>query len=535
VISHTGRGHDARITFDLDDPMSKSSCVSCGECAISCPTGALSFRGTVYQDRDAWRDHQPKPHTVKADELHKLPLFASIPFAFLKWNEGAVGRLKLEPGHLLCERGDFGATAFLLEEGELDIDRGGGLPTISATSPGMLIGEMGCMNNGPRNATVRARSRGAVLVIRRNMLHMLRRNKTARDMLDHAYSTRALENWMHGGTLFDGFTPELSRKQLEILRTIPAEVRFVRVDPRETFIEQGERADCIYVLLSGRVEISEATSSGVAQVRAHLSPGQCFGEIGVISTISRRVAAAVPESARGKRIATCRSLDHVELIRISDQAIFTLIERDEQLLPELEERCLAMIARNRADSNLVKGDLRNEFSRQGLYQGQNLLLIDLEKCTRCLECVKACSDTHQGHSRLMFDGERFDKYLVPQACRSCHDPECLNGCPVDAIHRRPPAQSRSGHPTLAVFIEDHCIGCGLCAQNCPFHSIQMHDLPHARGAASRPIGAATRVARNCDLCESLDGVPRCVYSCPHGAADRPARDHITDRLLLNIL
>ncbi len=512
VISHTGRGHDARITFDLDDPMSQSSCVSCGECAISCPTGALSFRGTVYQDRDPWRGQKPKPQTVKAEELHKLPLFASIPFAFLKWNEGAVGRLKLEPGHVLCERGDFGATAFLLEEGELDIDRGGGLPTITATNPGILIGEMGCMNNGPRNATVRARHRGAVLVIRRNMLHMLRRNKTARDMLDRAYSTRALENWMHGGTLFDGFTPEQAHKHLEILRTMPTEVRFVRVDPKETFIQQGERADCVYVLLSGRVEISDATSSDDAQVRADLGPGECFGEIGVIATISRRVAAALPESARGKRDATCRSLDHVELIRVSKEAILTLIERDEHLLPLLEERCLAMIARNRADSNLIKGHLRNEFSRQGLYEGQNLLLIDLEKCTRCLECVKACSDTHQGHSRLTFDGERFDKYLVPEACRSCHDPECLNGCPVDAIHRRPPAQSRSGHPTLAVFIEDHCIGCGLCATIARFIASRCTTcrtpatLPRDRSVlrrASREIATCARAWTACPDASTL--------------------------------
>jgi formate dehydrogenase major subunit len=42
VIGRMGKGESARIAFDLDQPMGQSSCVSCGECAASCPTGALT-------------------------------------------------------------------------------------------------------------------------------------------------------------------------------------------------------------------------------------------------------------------------------------------------------------------------------------------------------------------------------------------------------------------------------------------------------------------------------------------------------------
>ena len=41
VIGMSGRGHDARITFDMSDPMGASTCVACGECVQACPTGAL--------------------------------------------------------------------------------------------------------------------------------------------------------------------------------------------------------------------------------------------------------------------------------------------------------------------------------------------------------------------------------------------------------------------------------------------------------------------------------------------------------------
>ena len=41
VIGLAFRGDQAKIVFDLDDPMGASTCVACGECVQACPTGAL--------------------------------------------------------------------------------------------------------------------------------------------------------------------------------------------------------------------------------------------------------------------------------------------------------------------------------------------------------------------------------------------------------------------------------------------------------------------------------------------------------------
>ncbi|MEM7467580.1 MAG: formate dehydrogenase subunit alpha [Pseudomonadota bacterium] len=54
VIGFAYRGAHSAIVFDLDDPMGVSSCVSCGECAQACPTGALmpaADAGNVVADR----------------------------------------------------------------------------------------------------------------------------------------------------------------------------------------------------------------------------------------------------------------------------------------------------------------------------------------------------------------------------------------------------------------------------------------------------------------------------------------------------
>ncbi|SES69363.1 formate dehydrogenase subunit alpha [Oceanicella actignis] len=42
VIGMAGRGPEAKIAFDFDDPMGDSTCVACGECVQACPTGALA-------------------------------------------------------------------------------------------------------------------------------------------------------------------------------------------------------------------------------------------------------------------------------------------------------------------------------------------------------------------------------------------------------------------------------------------------------------------------------------------------------------
>jgi Fe-S-cluster-containing hydrogenase component 2 len=171
-----------------------------------------------------------------------------------------------------------------------------------------------------------------------------------------------------------------------------------------------------------------------------------------------------------------------------------------------------------------------EFTDQGLYNANRLLVLDLEACTRCDECTKACSDTHGGITRLIREGLRLDKWLVASSCRSCSDPYCLVGCPVDAIHRidrhsshRPLSLGKaesSGQQRMEIQIEANCIGCGLCASNCPYGNINMHE-DRAR---------AQQVATTCDLCGDIVGnrwrEVSCVYACPHHAAHRVRGDEL---------
>ncbi|MFN9041115.1 MAG: 4Fe-4S dicluster domain-containing protein, partial [Planctomyces sp.] len=164
-----------------------------------------------------------------------------------------------------------------------------------------------------------------------------------------------------------------------------------------------------------------------------------------------------------------------------------------------------------------------EFESLGLAWGQSLMVIDLDRCTRCQECVKACVAAHDdGRTRLYLDGPRFEsRYLIPVSCRQCLDPVCMIGCPVGAINRGSSGEIR---------IADHCIGCSKCVDQCPYGSIQMDLLdsaqePDADLASLLGPGYVLRSVQEravvCDQCKSTpSGKPSCVYACPHEAAIR---------------
>jgi Fe-S-cluster-containing hydrogenase component 2/CRP-like cAMP-binding protein len=604
VIGHTGFGRRAGITFDLSDRMSESGCVACGECAVACPTGALTFNpardvyrfGAVVEEpkgeavgpaplrvrsraqQGAFWDgdefafpvvgHDPdgpdvqnlvplrnvgraRPKTVAASQLldrgapgwaSVASLFEAIPYAFLRWNQGAVGLLECGPASVrLCHQGEHGSVAFLLVSGAVSVYRSpAGAPPYTravtfdaAADKDTILGEMACMSGQPRRGTLVAHPRAKVLVLHRNILHVLQRSGRGHDLLAGKYRDRALDHYFKNRDLFPYLTDDQRKAWI---RRFPdqnrEQFRFLQFSPGQVIVRQGDTADGFYLVAAGHVEVAvRDPHRGGVRVVNHLGPHQSFGELALLTELFPALRAERPDTPRGERNATVTALDHVEIVWVGRAAFEDIVGHERAVRDRLESYGRSLLAGNRL-AGPERAERYAEFLRgQGLYQGQNLLVLDLHKCTRCHECVKACADSHHGDSRLYLEGDRFDRFLVPSACRSCHDPECLVGCPVDAIHRR------SSGGGLAILIDDTCIGCGLCAHNCPFGSIHMI----GEAEAGRPLRARLRdkdqkrMATNCDLCESLDGDPRCVRHCPHDAARRMTGNELARLVGLPVL
>jgi len=534
VIARQGKGYAAAISFDTDMPMGSSSCVSCGECMVSCPTGALTNKKVLGQKLE--QGATLTGISVEAQELLELPVFKGVSGTFLELNKGAVVKRMYRKGEVICREGDYGSTAFYLVEGTVDIfistprahvdtegSQEGFLSKLASKlkprkehqreeentarkfiyidapvdleydhpvaklHAGDLFGEMTCMNFYPRSATVVAAEDVVCLEMLRNVLDVLQKNKTFRAKLDANYRSRALETHLKSVPVFASLTQDF----IDHLRD---RVELQRFAPGQVICRQGDPADSFYLVRIGFIKVSEDHPGGEL-VLSYLARGNYFGEIGLLSD-------------EGRRTATCTALDHVEVVKIHREDFREMVGRFPQVRASLEAVARERIEENRSRMHNLQSVPVDDFLKQGLMDAQSLLVLDLDRCTRCDQCVKACADAHDGITRLIRDGLRFENYLVATSCRQCRDPLCMVGCPVGSIRRR---------NSLEVIIEDWCVGCGLCANNCPYGNINLHEFPAPAGSTG--VKATVKKATSCNLCYDHPE-PSCVYACPHDAAHR---------------
>jgi CRP-like cAMP-binding protein/Fe-S-cluster-containing hydrogenase component 2 len=498
--------------------------------------------------------------------LEYLPWLKEIPAPQLKWAEGAAVLRRFKRGDVVCEEGAFGSTAFYIVSGSVDVfianriahvktRRGFGgfvarmksflasdrdekrdentktfIPIdasidLSVNNPlaqlgaGELFGEMTCRTFQPRSATVQAREDCVMVEMLRVILDMLMGSREVdavtkaatkvkvptfkgtsfKTEMDKKYRERSLDHHLRSVPLF-------SSVDETFLALLKQKVELVTFGKSQVICKQGDPADAFYLIRSGMVKVSEALPGG-EMVRTYLGRGDYFGEIGLLFNQPRN--------------ATCTALDTVSLVKIARDDFEQLanVQKVRETLTQVAE---ARVKANQR-KELPRGLNLDEFLNQGLFEAQNLLVIDLDRCTRCDLCVRACAEAHDGVTRLLRDGLRYDKYLVATTCRTCRDPLCMTQCPVGSIRRK---------DNLEIIIEDWCIGCSKCAELCPFGNINMHPvefMEEVKAAQTAPAdGTAPKTpaapkkgfkAATCDLCTDLS-MPSCVYACPHDAARR---------------
>ncbi|HKD69378.1 MAG TPA: cyclic nucleotide-binding domain-containing protein [Candidatus Binataceae bacterium] len=442
---------------------------------------------------------------------------------------------RFAPGDPICRKGEFELDLCILLEGRAQVhdqdDRGIAVHTVYEA--GSIFGELGAMGGRPRSFNVVAAAQTLIFYIPRHALKYLEINERARAILADRYRERAVRAMTGRVELFatvpESFVDELIRH-----------CQIVRYDLRGVpIVQQDEEVDGFYIILDGFVEIVRHRADGARRVLAYLREGEYFGEIALLGT--------------GRAWGSAFTAGKCELIKIDKEGFAELYRG----YPETERAMREVIARQQEQENTITqelSDLLEKSGQLGVIQSDALLVMDLDRCIKCDNCVRACESLH-GRSRLIRNGVQIGKYLVPSACRHCDDPKCMSACPTGAVKRRPEGE--------IYFKYDLCIGCGNCAIACPFDNITMIDTPsfdkaQARKAAIaggrdffRPLPLAQHHAVGnllsrlfgtqggeepapvdeehahvppsfpikCDLC---DGLPfmGCVHSCPTGAAIR---------------
>jgi CRP-like cAMP-binding protein/Fe-S-cluster-containing dehydrogenase component len=419
----------------------------------------------VLYNAAAFKDKLSKNYRTRALDSHlrSVPVFRNLNTEFLDSLRDRVELVDVQPGQVICRQGDIADSFYLIRMGFVKVSQvfPGGELVLTYLSRGSYFGEMGLLP-----PVFRVRAKG------------LKPGQTA----EAAVSTAALMAGRApgaGDALAVPWDEYISREHVS-MKVEGKQLRVTRLDSGKNPI-------------LFRMKPVET---------ALLSPGENF----LIGETTFDVLEDPLQA--GRRTATCTATDFVQLVRIKADDFARMLEE----FPEVAEG-ITEVARARRQMDLqllgrVQQVSLGSFLEQELMQGQNLLLLDLNKCTRCDECVKACQKTHDdGVTRLIRDGLRFENYLVATSCRACLDPLCMTRCPVGSIRRK---------DTLDIVIEDWCIGCGNCANDCPYGNINVVEV----ASTSRKQKAEPRPkAVVCDLCADF-AEPNCVRACPHDAAIR---------------
>jgi CRP-like cAMP-binding protein/Fe-S-cluster-containing hydrogenase component 2 len=363
---------------------------------------------------------------------------------------------------------------------------------------GEYFGEIGAMSGWPQSVTARTASECTLLQIRVPALRLLRKRSPAlKERLDTTYRRESLSEQLEATPLFAG----CDRRFLDLLKEV---VELVSLEPDEVVAREGEPADALYLVRSGFVKLAQRVGEGSIVVN-YLSKGMTLGEVELLV------------GDTGGWTVTASSAEYAELVKIRAAELQNILRRFPLVEKRLWESVVARIRETGAGRrNVGHSEFLQMALAEGLVQGNSMLVIDLDSCTRCDDCVRACAATHDGRPRFLREGEKYGHLQIAGACYHCRDPVCLVGCPTGAIHR-----SGSGH--VVVVDEDICIGCQSCARACPYDSIVMHETGETWPDDMVPEGLRGKqrlVASKCDLCHTSAAGPACVRNCPNGCAWR---------------
>jgi Fe-S-cluster-containing dehydrogenase component/CRP-like cAMP-binding protein len=392
--------------------------------------------------------------------------------------------------------------------------------------PGEFFGEIAALSRMARTSTIFADTDGTELLeIRWQGLRDLMENDDAlRVYIDKIYRERALRSYLRA-------TPLFKHLNMEQLDRLAASVEFatygeydwsgdykelaragtLRPESEPVIVGQENYPNGIVLVRAGFARVCQKLAGGERTLN-YIGAGGIFG----LSEIAHNwLNPKAPVNTQ----FSLRAIGYTHLLVVPTQAMEQIVlpslPKDE-LPPPVEKPSedpditpSYAAAREKVGPEIMEFLTVNRF-----FNGTKTMVIDLDRCTRCDDCVRACAASHDNNPRFLRHGPSAGRLMIANACMHCTDPVCMIKCPTGAIHR----ESFAGQ---VVINPASCIGCEACYSNCPYNAIRMVDVHGENGKIlyaedKRPITKATK----CDLCVENWGGPACERACPHGALTR---------------
>ena len=560
-------------------------CVMCGSCVSVCPVDnhrdllMLSLKerlGIVWDgkvDMNRVLSHIPAGWSVPqlVSRLREQPLFSDerlVPDNYLLHFVATSKLLVLAPGSVLVREGEYSRTLYFILEGRVEcssLDPNQVELPVAILQRGEYIGETGMVNGQPQTLTARTQGPAIVLEVPEQVMQRLMEIvPSVQSFFERLSVARSVETILQRLALFQGVS-SADIHQLAEHATIK------RYDRDEQLFSEDNASqparDALHILLDGFVKVARRTAAGTGRnktderIIAYRQGGDYFA--GGLDVLGDRRAVTVSSITRATVAELPRNLLKTLLMRYPEvkQRFQERLQLYRQSTAAAHSAVFEPIGSAFADPLANVNELSDAEARAGLHalvddgvvEGTEVLVIDLDKCIHCNECEVACERRH-GHSRMNRKGMVVGNISITTACRQCQDPVCML-CSRAGIARKPGGE---------VYITESCIGCGICAERCPYDNISIVTLDEQEEAAAaaswqrfngffkkgagkkEPVGRKMlpmansapeagplnsyrtldaieemrkKIAIKCDLCAGYSN-QACVQTCPTGAAFR---------------
>jgi Fe-S-cluster-containing hydrogenase component 2/CRP-like cAMP-binding protein len=406
-----------------------------------------------------------------------------VPDTYLLHMIAASRTLILKPEEVLLREGEYGRDLYLILEGQLALttsDRENNELLLARLKRGEYVGEDGMLTGQPYKVSAHAQAPSLLFQVPEQVIQRLMELVPGvRKHFERYVHATSLQTILTRLELFEGV---MDADLQELIRRSPVR----QYERNEHLFAEDRRGrpsrETLHILLEGFVKVARHTLAGTGhgksdeRIIAYRQGGDYFaggldllgdGQAVTVTTINRCRVAEVPRQAVLTILSRYPSVEQRFALKLRDYLEAAASTHSPNT--QARARLPFVPASEPADSAVQEG--LHELVSDGVVEGTEVLVIDLDKCIHCNECEDACERRH-GHSRMNRKGMVVGNISIATACRQCQDPVCML-CSRAGIAR---------HPNGEVYITESCIGCGICAERCPYGAISIAQVEETEAA-----------------------------------------------------
>ncbi|MGH8659547.1 MAG: cyclic nucleotide-binding and patatin-like phospholipase domain-containing protein [Gammaproteobacteria bacterium] len=235
--------------------------------------------------------HQPLEPRLAADciaFLAKTELFSELSALEVESLARYMEVRALAQGQFLIREGEPGDSLYLVFEGLLQVTQRNARReevSLNLIGPGESVGEIALLTGERRSASVYARQDTVLFALPKPAFEHIRQTSpqvTARfsQIIGERIQKAELRNLL--------YVSELLKNMGEAaLRDLEAELELILCRSGECLMREGDESDCSFIVVSGRLRVTDQHGEGGIRLICELGRGQTVGEMGILTGAKR--------------------------------------------------------------------------------------------------------------------------------------------------------------------------------------------------------------------------------------------------------